>query len=266
MLENIAIYFVIGICAGILSGMLGIGSGVFVVPALAFVFAREQFSPNIIMHIAAGTSLATIAVTTSRALLGHLKHKVSFWPVYKRIFPGVVMGTIAGAVLAHFLHSRTLSILFGVIVFLLGLKMFFPSVKEGSRKLPGTLGCSSVGFLIGGKSGLLGLGGGIMLTPFFTHFGMSMRQSVVVATAVSVTVSIVGAISFSIIGLHATGLPNGSTGYIYWPAWLGIIVGSVSSVPLGVWLSHRTPTMILRRVFAVFLLIVGVHMLYIVWG
>jgi len=125
MLEDIAIYLLIGIIAGILAGMLGIGSGVFVVPALAFVFGREHFPPALIMHVAAGTSLATIAVTTTRALLSHLKRKIPFWFVYKRLFPGVIVGVVAGAVLAHFLHSHTLSIIFGVIIFLLGLKMFF---------------------------------------------------------------------------------------------------------------------------------------------
>lgn len=266
MLEDIAIYLIIGIVAGILSGTLGIGSGVFLVPAFAFVFGREHFSPDIIMHVAAGTSLATIAVTTTRALFSHLKRNIPFWPVYKHLFPGVVVGTVAGAVLAHYLHSQTLSIIFGVIVFLLGLKMFFPLPESGKRKLPGTFGCSSVAFLIGGKSGLLGLGGGAMSTPFLTHFGVSMRQSVVVATAVSVTVSTVGAISFMFTGMYATHMLTWSTGYVFWPAWLGVIVGSLTFVPLGVKLSHRLPTVILRRVFAVFLCVVGVHMLYLVWA
>ena len=266
MLEDIAIYFSIGIVAGIIAGMLGIGSGVIVVPALVFVFSREHFTPNIIMHIAAGTSLATIAVTTSRALIGHLKRKVPVWPIYKRIFLGVILGTISGAVLAHFLHSHTLSIIFGIVLALLGLKMFFPSTKESGRTLPGTLGCSSVGFLIGGKSGLLGLGGGALSTPFFTHYGVPIRQSFAVATAVSVTVSVVGAISFIITGMYADQLPNWSTGYIYWPAWVGIIAGSLSSVPLGVWLSHRLPVALLRRVFAALLMLLGLHMLYVIWG
>ena len=266
MLEDVAIYFVIGIIAGIMAGMLGIGSGVIVVPALAFVFSRENFSPSIIMHVAAGTSLATIAVTTSRALLGHLKRKVLVWPIYKRIFLGVIIGTVAGAVLAHFLHSRTLSIIFGIVLVLLGLKMFFPSAKEGHRKLPGTLACSSVGFLIGGKSGLLGLGGGALSTPFFTHYGVPIRQSFVVATAVSVTVSTVGAISFIVTGMYADKLPHWSTGYIYWPAWIGVIAGSLSAVPLGIWLSHRLPVPVLRRIFAVLLTLLGLHILYVIWG
>ncbi len=263
MLENIVIYFFIGVIAGIVAGMLGIGSGAIVVPALAFVFTREQFSPGIIMHVAAGTSLATIAVTTSRALLKRLKHQVSIWPIYKRILPGILVGTVAGALLAHFLHSMTLSLLFGCVIFLLGVKMFFPSVKENHRTLPGTLGCSSVGFLIGSKSGLLGLGGGALSTPFFTHFGVPIRQSFALATAVSVTVAIVGSISFLLTGLHARGLPHWSTGYIYWPAWMGIIVGSLSSVSLGVWLSHRLSIPILRRIFSILLMLIGLHMLSI---
>lgn len=265
MLENVLIYLVIGIIAGLLAGTLGIGSGIFLVPALAFVFAHQHFAPSVIMHLAAGTSLAAIAVTTLRGLFVHLKQKSPFWSVYKPIFPGVLVGTICGAILAFYLHSRTLSIIFGIIIFLLGVKMFFPLPTAGKRKLPGTFVCSAVGFFIGTKSGLLGLGGGSMSTPFFTHYGVSLRQSIVVATAVSVTVSIVGAISFAITGMFSTDLPHWSTGYIYWPAWLGIITGSLAFVPSGVKLSNTLPIDALRRVFAVFLLVVGVHMLYIVW-
>ncbi|MCB1826938.1 MAG: sulfite exporter TauE/SafE family protein [Coxiellaceae bacterium] len=265
MLEDIAIYIVIGIIAGLLAGTLGIGSGVFIVPALAFVFAREHFPPSLIMHMAAGTSLMCIAVTTVRALMSHLKRNVAFWSVYKRLYPSIIVGTISGAILSHYLHSRTLSIIFGIIVFLLGIKMFFPLPKSESRHLPGTLGCSTAGFLIGAKSGLLGLGGGALSTPFLTHYGVSLRQSVVVATAVSVTVSTVGAISFMLTGIDAQSVLAWTTGYVYWPAWFGVIVGSLTFVPLGVKLSHRLPTDILKRIFAVFLCVVGVHMLYVVW-
>jgi len=227
MLEDFIIYFVVGIIAGILAGTLGIGSGVFVVPALAFVFAHEHFYPATVMHVAAGTSLATIAVTTSRALFGHLRHNISFWLIYKKMLPGVIIGTIGGAIFAHYLHSRTLSIIFGVIVFLLGIKMFFPAPAPGQRQLPGIVGCSSASLAIGLKSGLLGLGGGAVSTPFLTHFGVPIRQAVVVATAVSLTVSVVGTISFILTGMYAEGLPPWSTGYVYWPAWLGVIAGSL---------------------------------------
>ena len=259
-------YFLIGVLAGTMSGLLGIGSGVIVVPALAILFRYQHFTSPLIMHMAAGTSLASMVITTSRSLYGHLRRQIPFWPIYRKFMPGVIFGTIVGAVIAHYLHSRTLGIIFGIVVFLLGIRMFFQkSSKLSKHHLPGTLGCSGIGFIIGGKSGLLGLGGGTFSIPFLTYCSVSMRQAVVVSTAIGVTVAFIGSITFALTGMHSVGLPEWTTGYIYWPAWLGIIVGSLCFVPLGVWLSHRLPTAILRRVFAIFLLIIGIHMLYVVW-
>ena len=265
MLLLFAYYFIIGVFAGTMSGLLGIGSGVIVVPALALLFSYQHVTSSLIMHMAAGTSLASMVVTTSRALYGHLHRRVPFWEIYRKFILGVILGTIAGAVLAHYLHSRTLGIIFGIVVLLFGMKMFFQkSSKLSKHRLPGKIGCSLVGFIIGGKSGLLGLGGGTFSIPFLTHCSVSMRQAVVISAAIGVTVAVIGSITFAITGMHAAGLPQWSTGYIYWPAWLGIIAGSLCFVPLGVKLSHRLQTAILRRVFAIFLLIVGLHMLYVV--
>jgi uncharacterized protein len=263
MLEDILIYLVIGMVAGTLSGMLGIGSGVIVVPALALVFVHENFSPAIIMHLAAGTSLASMVVTTSRALYGHLNRRMVVWPIYRRIFPGIIVGTVFGAIFAHYLHSSVLIIVFGVLVFLMGIKMLLPAPKRGDHPLPGVLGCSTTGFFIGAKSGLLGLGGGSVSIPFLTYFDTPMRQAVTVSCAVGLTVALVGTFSFILTGLHSSNLPHGSLGYVYWPAVLGIISGSVLFVPLGIKLSHALPTVILRRFFSIFLMIVSLHMFHV---
>lgn len=258
-------YFLIGVFAGILSGLLGIGSGVIVVPALAMMFMHQHFNSHLIMHMAAGTSLASMMVTTSRSLRGHMRRNIKFWDIYRKFMPGVIVGTMCGAVLAHFLHSNTLGIIFGIVVLLFGMYMFFQKPRKLTKyRLPGTVGCSGVGFVIGGKSGLLGLGGGTFSIPFLTYCGVSMRQAVTVSSAIGATVAVIGTASFMLTGMHAENLPAWSTGYVYWPAWLGIIIGSLCFVPLGVKLSHKTSTLILRRVFGVFLLIVGVHMLYVV--
>jgi uncharacterized protein len=257
-------YFLIGTLAGMMSGLLGVGSGVVVVPALAFLFRRQQFPIQLIMHMAAGTSLASMVVTTSRSLLSHVRRHIKFWSIYKRFMPTVIIGTIAGAVLAYYLPSFALRIIFGIVLLFFSIKMFFQKSPDTDKhNLPGNLGCWSMGFLIGGKSGLLGLGGGTFSIPFLTHCSVPMRQALVVSTAIGVTVSVVGAVSFMLTGLHTVGLPAWSTGYVYWPAWLGVITGSLCFVPLGVKLSHWLPTLILKRIFSTFLLIVGVHMLYV---
>jgi len=262
IVEYILIYLLIGICAGTLSGLLGIGSGVFVVPALAYVFSQQNFPPDLVMHVAAGTCLANMVFTTLRSLLVHLKRQVRFWHIYRKMGWGVIVGTLLGALFANQLHTQTLRILFSVVLFFSAINMFLPFSSNQQRHLPGSIGCSLAGLLIGGKSGLLGIGGGSVSVPFLRYFGVSIREAIVVSSAIGVTVSIIGSVSFAFIGFGNPELPAWTTGYIYWPAWLGIFLGSLFFVSLGAKLSHLLPAHALHYLFAVFLLIVGVHMLY----
>jgi len=258
-------YFLVGAIAGTLSGLLGIGGGIIIVPALVFIFHQQHFSSIYIVHMAAGTSLAIIVLTSFQSLMAHLHRSISFWMIYRPFVPGVIVGTLGGAVLAYFLHSHTLEFIYAIVVLLMAVKMFFYKVStELSDQLPGRIGCSFAGAVIGGTSGLLGLGGGAFTIPFLTHCRVSMRQTVVVACAFGATISIVGALSFAVTGMFAKGLPAWTTGYIYWPAWFSVVLGSLIFVRIGASLSHRMPTAILRRVFAFFLLNVGFHMLYLI--
>ena len=255
-------YFLIGAFAGTMSGLLGIGGGMVVVPGLVFMFAIMKMPSSIIMHMAIGTSLAVMVITTTRALMAHLRYRIKFWSIYRRIAPGVILGTIIGAFLAHFLHSQVLKIVFAVYVLLVALKMLLERKPNPRRQLPGPVGMSLTGVVIGTKSGLLGLGGGSISIPFLIFCNVAMRTAVVVTLAIGVTIAIVGSTSFAISGLYATGLPDWSTGYIHWPAWAFVAAGSLLFAPIGAKLSHRLPAPILKRVFALFLLLVAVQLLF----
>ena len=218
MIESFALiiflYFILGAFAGTLSGLLGIGGGVVIVPGLAYLFSLQPFPQGLIMHMAAGTSLAVIAMGTLRALYAHRRYKVKFFGIYRRLVPGIVVGVVLGVWLAHCLDGRVIRIIFGVFLTLIALRMFFVKKISIHRQLPGKVGMTSVGFLIGGKSGLLGIGGGAITTPFLTYCNVSMREAVMVAIAVSLTVSTVGAVMVGIVGSFSQGLPAWSTGYI----------------------------------------------------
>jgi len=254
-------YFFIGVLAGTLSGLLGIGGGIVVVPGLALLFSLQDMPSALIMHMAAGTSLAIMIFTASRSLLAHLKRHIPFWNIYRQLFPTIIVGVVGGVVFAHFLHSNLIEIIFAIFLLLVAIRMFFMRRYEGEHRLPGQFGMSAMGVAIGVKSGLLGVGGGALAVPFLTHCHVPMRQVVVISSAVSLTVALVGAVSFAITGLHAQGLPAWSLGYINCKAWLPVALGSMLFAPLGVKLSHYLSTHILRRIFAVFLVVVSFHML-----
>lgn len=261
MLEIVA-YLLIGIVAGTFSGLLGIGGGLIVVPALALVFKLASMPSNIIMHMAAGTSLAAMVVSSFSSMRAHYRHGINIWIVYKRLFLGILLGTISGVILASFLRSEILQIIFGLIVIIVAFLMLLNFQPAPHRRLPGFLGLSLVTFLIGIKSGLLGLGGGIITVPFLLYCNVPIRQAIGTSTAVSFTIALVGTVTFILTGVFVADLPHWSTGYIYWPAVLGIGIVSPFFATLGAALSHRLPVGILRRIFAVFLLVIGIRMLF----
>ncbi len=255
-------YFFLGAIAGTLSGLLGISGGIVVVPGLAFLFSLGGMPSAVVMHMAAGTSLSIMVFTTGLSLRAHSKKRIPFWDIYRRLLPGVIVGVIGGVTLAHFLHSNILSLIFGIFLLIISIKMLFERRHKEGRQLPGNAAMSAVGFAIGAKSGLLGVGGGALTVPFLSHYNVPMRTVVIVSLAVGLTVALIGSFSASITGLHAQGLPSWSTGYIYWVAWLPATLGSTLFAPIGAKLSHYLSVFVLKRIFAVFLFIVAINMFF----
>ena len=261
----IFVYFLLGSLVGTTAGLLGIGGGVIVVPALAYIFHHEH-NPNMYaMHIAVGTSLAIMVSTTLRSLRLHLANqdRSEFWVIAKLLMPSVMLGVIAGAFLADFLNSNVLKIIFGCAILLIALRILLAKVPKGSgeRALPQKLSLRIAGSIMGLISGLLGVGGGTTVIPYMLYYQVPMRSAVRLAIFVGLIVSIIGSISYMIAGLNEPLLPPQCWGYVYWPAWLGTSIGSVFFAPLGVRLSYYLPSHILKRLFACLLVIISIHML-----
>jgi len=130
------IFILVGALAGSLSGLIGIGGGVVVVPMLVTVFHFRGFPDDMVMHFAAGTSLAVMIITTSASLHAHLKTGQNIWPIFKKIMPGVALGTITGAVVADFLHSEILEVIFGFMLLFVAYKVFSAPKREASGNIP----------------------------------------------------------------------------------------------------------------------------------
>jgi len=261
LLFVLAMYLALGIGAGFLSGVLGAGGGLIMVPGLIFLFQWESMNPKIVMHVAVGTSLAAMIPVALRSLTSHMKHNVPFYPIYKKMAPGIIIGVITGGVLAHYIRSHNLQIIFGVFVFVMALTLLHERKKKQCENLPGLIGMSLAGGFVGVQSGMLGIAGSAFSVPFLTYRGVLMHTAVVVSVAIAVTVSVLGAVTFILTGMHAVGLPHWSTGYVYWPAWLGLGMGGVFVAPLGAKLSHCISARKLKFFFAVFLFCVSAKML-----
>lgn len=261
LLQTLLFYLVLGAFAGVMAGLLGVGGGLIIVPALAWILHLQGVAEGIIMHLAIGTSLATIVITSIASMRAHHRHQALLWPVFWRLTPGIVVGALLGAAIADALPSATLQTVFGVFVLTVAAQMGFGAKPAPHRSLPGTLGMLAAGGVIGGVSAIVGIGGGSLTVPFLMWCNTTIRNAVATSSACGLPIALAGAAGFIITGWDNPNLPAWSLGYVYGPALAGIAVTTMPFAPLGAKLAHTLPTAILRRVFAGFLAIVGIKML-----
>jgi len=255
------IYLALGAAAGTLAGMLGVGGGLVIVPVLAWVFLGLDFTPEVIMHLAVGTSLATIVFTSISSVRAHHRRGAVQWPLVGRLLPGIVVGVFLGALLAERLDTAALRTVFGIFELLVAAQMGFSLLPEAHRALPGWSGMSVAGVVIGSVSAIVGIGGGTLTVPFLLWCGVAMRPAVATSAACGLPIAVAGAAAFAWTGRAAAGLPELSVGYLYLPALFGIAASSILFAPLGAHLAHTLPKTQLKRFFALFLALLGIRML-----
>lgn len=259
---ELSIYLITGAIVGIAAGLLGIGGGLLIVPVLSTVFLYFLGTSEVV-HIAIGTSLATIIITSlSSVRAHHKKHNAVRWDIFKLLSAGVLLGAFIGGWSSQFVASDVLGKIFGFLELLIAINMLLALKPSPHRQLPGMVGNSAAGSVIGGLSSLVGVGGGTLTTPYLVWNNISMHQAIATSTAVSLPVAIAGTIGYFIAGLDATNLPAYASGYIYWPAFFGIVIASYFTAPIGAKLAHQLPVKLLKRIFGIFLIFLAIKMLF----
>ena len=263
MLTIALLYLMCGAVAGFLSGLIGIGGGLVVVPLLNMIFRIQgNIAPALVMHVAVATSLSSILFTAVSSTRAHAKRKSGQWGYVIGLAPAIVLGTLCAAWLASRMSTQGLRGFFVVFLFCIATQMLFDFYPRPRASMPGKAALAAAGFTIGGVSSLVGLGGGSMSVPFLRWCGVGMRQAVGTSAAISWPIAVSGTLGFLAVGWNAPGLPAWSLGYVNLPATLGIACTSVLFAPLGAALAHALPVPILRRFFAVFLYVTACEMLW----
>lgn len=255
---------VIGALTGVLSGLFGIGGGIIIVPALAYWFkiTGYRFVPHdLAMHMTVASSLMAILLTSVSSSYSHHRKGSLRWDIWKKWVLGLCLGAITGAILAVWLDATALRFLFAFFLLGVVVKMFVGKwLPEMSLSPCGSL-LFCIGIIIGISSGLLGVGGGILMVPVLIGLGCTMSESAGTSSASTVPLALVGGISFMITGWMQGVSVAWSTGYIYWPAVLVIGIVGILFAPLGVKFSYLIPAIWLKRALAVLLLAISIQML-----
>lgn len=261
------LYILIGISASFLSGLLGIGGGLILVPALLFVFSHYQVVVSSeLMHMVIGTSLASSLVNLVSSVRAHHLRQTVQWPIVKLMAPGLLLGALLlGPGLVRILPNTTLKACFGVFCLLMGLQLLRrePQRQDGNFiALPHTVGLLAWGLLVGVLSTLLGLAGGVMLGLVFTFYRMPMRTIIGTGSACALIIAAAATMGLSLLSGHPNDLPKYSTGFIYWPALVCIALPALWFARAGAAVAHRLPVQRLRQVFAALVLVVGLQILW----
>jgi len=255
------LYAVLGIVAGLSSGLLGIGGGLILVPGLLFIFWLLGVDNPHLVQIAIGTSLAAIIFGTISSVWSHHRHGAVHWRVFLIMTPGVTLGAFFGSALAHYLPGGPLKITFGFLELMIAMQLFFGKNPPPKRQLPGPVGLSVVGGGIGTVGSIMGMGGGALSTPYFLWCNVVPRNAIATSAAIGLPTAIAGTIGYIVSGWSLEGMPAYSLGYVYLPALANIIVFSMLFAPLGARWAHRLPSKTLKRIFAFVLATLGFYML-----
>jgi uncharacterized membrane protein YfcA len=259
---SIVIYLLLGAFTGLCSGLLGIGGGIIVVPALAYIFSHtvSELPPEVVMHLAIGTSLAVMVVTSTASASAHHRLGTVQWMVWRRWVPGLLLGVVLGVVAAKYTSTVYLKSIFGVFLFLTAARMLLSKPVDREKRQFGRGMWIVIGSFVGVCSGLLGVGGGVVMVPFLNRCGFSMKEAAGTAAASTLPIAIFGASGNIISGWQETHAIAHCLGFVYFPAFIAIVPAGFLMAPVGAKLSHILPAALLKKGFAVLLLCIAIDM------
>ncbi|MGH1399447.1 MAG: sulfite exporter TauE/SafE family protein [Alphaproteobacteria bacterium] len=260
-LPAIALLLTLGCLGGFLAGLLGIGGGAVLVPGLYYLLKHFGYS-EIAMHVAVGTSLATIIFTGISSALAHHKKGAVDIPMLKNFLPGVLIGVGIGTYLADILPTQGLKIIFAGSQLAFGSYMILRTNKTNLvDRLPRQPFLSIFAAANAGLATLMGVGGGVQNVTFMTICNVPIHRAIATAAAIGPFIAAIGTVGFIWIGLNNTNLPPYSIGYINLAAFLTIITTSIVFAPLGAKAAHALPVPTLKKAFAIFMLLIAAKML-----
>jgi uncharacterized membrane protein YfcA len=252
-----------GVAGGLVAGMLGVGGGIVVVPVLYHVLALLGLDESVRMHVAVGTSLATIIPTSFSSVTAHNKKSAVDWDLLRRWAAPMIAGVLIGSALAGLASGRLLSLVFVCVALPVALYLAFGGEdRRVADHLPAGAGGLALPTLIGGVSTMMGIGGGTVGVPAMTLCGVPIHRAVGTASAFGVIISIPGTIGAIIAGWHAHGLPPWSLGYVNLLGFVLIAPASYFMAPVGAHFAHSTDRKRLRILFAAFIAITAGRMLW----
>jgi uncharacterized membrane protein YfcA len=255
-------YPLLGCAVGFLAGLLGVGGGLLTVPILTMILQMQGYSHPELHKIALATSTTAISFTAFSSMRSHWKHNNVNWVIVKRLLPGILIGTLIGTQLVHWMPVTPLRVIFVLFAFYTAYSMLIGKQPKPSKKLPSQPIMFGMGHLIGTISTLISAGGGFISVPFMIWCNVNARLAIGTSAALGFPIAVGAVIGYLLVGFNMTSLPPMTVAYIYWPAVVGIVSTSALCAPLGALMAQRTDVSVLKKIFACLLIVLGLQMIY----
>jgi uncharacterized protein len=258
--QMLGLLLVIGAFAGVIAGLLGVGGGIVLVPAFFYTFTALGYAGPQLMQICLATSLATIVVTSIRSARAHHARGAVDWEILRGWAPAIAAGALLGVVVAAGLRSVVLQAIFGVLGVLVGLYLAFgrPHWRLGDA-MPRGIGRAVTGPVLGFLSVLMGIGGGSFGVPLMSLYGVPIHRAVATASGFGLVIAVPSVAGFLFLRPEAP--PPWTLGAVNLPAFVVVVATTFVTAPWGVRLAHAMDPKPLRRVFAVFIMVMAANML-----
>lgn len=261
---DLFLFMLAGSLAGVMSGLLGIGGGMIIVPTFNIIFESHMHFPEaIVMHLASGTALCIMIFTSSTSVYAQWQVSAKARAYFKETWCFLVVGIIAGALLADILSTSVLRKIFSIFILLIAFEMQFGRYlsKKRIRVSPNVDGV--IISFIGVFSGLLGIGGAVLLIPYLSRRRMTLRKITHISALMSLTAGVVGTITVMLAGLnHPHGHEPWSVGYVYLPAAIFCLIPSMLLAKFSASQAHLVPVKYLKMFFILFLVATSLRMFW----
>ena len=251
----------LGTLSGVLAGLFGIGGGIIIIPTFFFIFSYLGFEEGILAHMVLGSSLGVIVFSSISSTFSHNIKDAVDWKLIKVVSPSIIIGSALGGITAGLIESDTLQGLVALFLVVASVQLIFEFPPPPQNPQTNLIGPFIAGGGIGWLSGVFGIGGGIFSVPYFYHRGLKMMNAIGTSAACGIPIAISGSVSYMMVGLNESNLPDYSIGYVYLPAT--VIVGVMSSLTakFGVNIAHRMKQKKLRIAFAFLVMIMALNLL-----